>query len=251
MKLIFDNLEARTGFKAKILNTISGGLNHNYVVRDISGKYPGKWMLRVPISNPTQRLAIRQEYLSVGYLQTGNEFSFRTLPEQSEFSRIIHGQGLPVQKVLDYSDSYMLVEFIEGQPLDQFLMQGGNPKLIENYLGWIQVCHERDMIMGDRWSPNTMVVDGEHITFFDFDIQLTAADAKEFEIAQAMYYCLLGTSNKPAVERILKEIILKAGSIYDRGRTIYYLQGLADHFADNPAEGGIQQIVRRFLERLL
>jgi len=106
--------------------------------------------------------------------------------------------------------------FIKGITYDQWLNSGEiSNKIIDLYIDSIVKAHQNGVVYGDRWGPNTMVVGDTTIIHFDFDISLEGIPAKEFELAQTLYYTLSFSSKKEVINRFL---IRKLRSIRKTGQ---------------------------------
>jgi len=224
------DISQKIGKKLKFTDqTLHGALNNNWVVKDKEEK---KYVLRIPKENPPQIPLIRDEYEIIGYAKNGSKYRFRTSEEQFSFTEKCFLSGIPVPRT-SYSDNKAILrEFIEGTTLDNFLKKTNNTSVIEDYLKTIVKAHEKGIILGDRWGPNTIVAPEKNLVEIDFDIDLTAEDAREFEIAQILSYCLLWSRNKTGAIKSIIDLVNsdKFDGFYDGCRISEFLHGHEEYF---------------------
>ena len=228
----------KTKKNLKIVKDLGGELNNNFLVEN--GKIE-KYVLRIPKENPRIISTIKEEMSGMGYLKTGLEYKIRTIKEQIVFNEKCISNKIPVQKIIDDGENYLLLEFIEGKTLKEYLKNNPDFSVIEKYFNDIFKTHKKGIIFGDRWGPNTIVTE-EKLIEIDFDIELRAEDAKEFEITEIFYYDLLWSKNKEKLSSVITDIINqdKFFEIYDRNRFFEYLNNHTKFFENNIKYGGIE-----------
>ena len=240
----------KIGKRLRHKKDIGGKLNDNYL---IGNKESGEeYILRVPKKDPRDVLEeIRKEYEGIGYVTNGNEYRFRNLGEQVSFINLCKQKNIPVADIVDVDKNYMLSEFVKGIDLPNFLrkqkkrrgyMLNINTLVFNTYLSSLVSAHQEGIVLGDRWGPNTIVTPQINIIHIDFDIELTAEDAREFELAQGTYYCLLHSKNKGEVVDKLKDFFKRKEviSLYDRTRVSEFLTGHSQYFKAHKEYGGIE-----------
>lgn len=178
-----------------------GNLNHYRFFHDKNGKV---FLCRKPIKNRILWEEIRKEYEGIGFFQLGGKIRRRSPLEQGLFCNTCVEYGFPVLTPVKFSATEGWYPFIRGITYDQWLNSGGiSNKIIDLYVDSIVKAHQKSIVYGDRWGPNTMVVGDTTIIHFDFDISLEGIPAKEFELAQSLYYTLCFSSRKVSVGRQL------------------------------------------------
>ena len=208
---------------------LHSALNNNWVVEDEEEK---KYVLRIPKENSSQILFIREEYESIGYVENGSEYKFRTLEEQASFTEKCSLNNLPVPQIRYVDQVVMLRDFVEGVSLDIFLKQEESQAIIENHISTIIKAHKRDIVFGDRWGSNEICTRENKIIYIDFDIELTSKNAKEFEIAQVLYHCILQSKNKKEAVSIIKDLFTENLFLsYNQKRFVEFLQGHLRYFS--------------------
>jgi hypothetical protein len=180
---------------------LRGDLNRYSFFRDKNGRVI---LCRKPVENWILWEEIRKEYEGIGFFRLGGEIRRRSAIEQGKLGCEWAARGLPVLAPVKFSATRGWYPFINGVSYSQWLTSGGVlSKIIDLYIDSVVKAHQNNIVYGDRWGPNTMVVDDTTIVHFDFDISLEGFPAKEFELAQAMYYTLCFSSRKDLISQYL------------------------------------------------
>lgn len=178
-----------------------GNLNHYRFFQDKNGRV---FLCRKPIKNRILWEEIRKEYEGIGFFRFGGKIRRRSANEQGKLGCEWAALGFPVLVPVKFSETRGWYPFINGISYDRWLTSGGSSnKIIDLYVDSIVKAHQKGIVYGDRWGPNTMVVGDTAIIHFDFDISLEGIPAKEFELAQSLYYTLCFSSRKVFVGRQL------------------------------------------------
>lgn len=258
----FEEVEAK-----KIFNDLKQGLHKKYGVipskkKARQGEFNFNWILeghnnrKYVLSIPRKNLEIVQsidrEYTGIGFLNFGGRFRFRTIIEIVDFTRQCEESGFVVPKILEFSPNYIVRNFIHGETLAETLRQADDLLGIAvRYLTEILRAHQSNIIFGDRWGPNEIVLPDKKICFFDFDIKLLDL-GKEFELAQTIYYSILYSSRKNTTTDALSYLLLnnRKGLIYDWDKIISLLNGHCKFFTEDPQYGGVEQYVKKITEKI-
>ena len=224
------DISQKIGEKLKSTDqTLHGALNNNWIVKDEEEK---KYVLRIQKESPLQIPLIRAEYEGIGYVKNGKEYRFRSIEEQASFTRRCIHNNIPTPKIRYFDNNVMLRDFVEGIPLVEFLHQKDSSAMIKNHLSNIIHAHKKGIILGDRWGPNEIVTLQNTLTYIDFDIELTARDAKEFEISQILYHCILPSGNRKAALHCVEELIASEEFVpYEKNVVAGFLRGHLGYFA--------------------
>lgn len=243
---LVERISSELGRSLRIEGSPLGGfLNDNIIVLDGMEKY----LLRIPKKDPPQRQLIDEEYRGIGYGSFGREFRYRTLEEQQVFMARCREAGMDVPNVVHAGAEHLLIEFVNGTQLDNFLKEQDDSAPLRSYPLSVAQAHTRGIVLGDRWGPNTIITPDGKFVEVDFDIELTAEDGREFEIAQVLYYLLLYAKNKGGVINLEKEFIQgdAFSGIYDRNRVADLLEGHVGFFGNHAEYGGISDQVKALL----
>ncbi len=227
--------------------TLEGALNDNYLLEDKKSKY----VLRIPKENLSQLHLIKEEYRGIGYVTEGSEYKFRNLREQFAFMEKCKQLGIPINEAIDFGENYMLLKFIEGITLEKFLNQTNNPVIINDYFSTVINAHFKGVVIGDRWGHNTIVTPQQDLVHIDFDIELTAEDAREFEVAQLIYFCILQSRNKEKATSLALDFANREElKFYDKSRIAEFLTGHCRCFTNSREYGGIETKIEQIVSQL-
>lgn len=140
------------------------------------------------------------EYTQTGFFQNGGGYRLRTLEEQAIFADKCKGEGIMVAGV-EFVEGLPIVQVIAGQTLSSYLKQDDpDLQIVDSFLTTILESHEKGVVLGDRWSKNTIIKPDGGIVHIDFDIELNGLNIPEFEMAQAIYYASLANGDGEVME---------------------------------------------------
>ncbi len=168
-----------------------GNFNRNTLLESLDGR---AYILRE--ENPQGRAEelpfVADEYRGVGFLdKPDNGFHLRSSLEQYEFANRLLAHGISVMPPVYADASLQLVLYCQGaRPLSQLWQEGNRMAFhhTELFADELQRTHQQDIVIGDRWGPNELVLpDGKHL-FVDFDIEIWGPEAREFEFASLLYF---------------------------------------------------------------
>lgn len=168
-----------------------GNLNYIRAYTDVQGR---KYLLR--LENPQGRRKelpfITAEFEHVRFLsKPGHSFKLRTIPQQAEISRRIKALGIVTPEIYCFTDKLMLLELYEDAIHQADLWQKDPHKAEVStvaILDWLVKIHNHDIVLGDRWGKNELILPDGTISFVDFDIELSGSQTKEFELSMFIYF---------------------------------------------------------------
>lgn len=210
---------------------------------------------RIPKKYPEILPQIHKDLIGTGFLTSGGRYKYRTLQEQVNF--MARAGKANLQSLMPvYADKFgILSPFIQGTPYDQYLRSGGitaTKSVLDNILA----AHAQGIVYGDRWTKNTIVKPDETIVEIDFDIELMAENAQEFEMAQLLYHILFFSSRRNEMLIFLNDYLQthkRALSQHNISVIKDFLFNYINYFADKPVEGilgGVKQEVAELTNML-
>ncbi|MDP2649482.1 MAG: hypothetical protein Q8P10_01420 [bacterium] len=223
---------------------LMGGLNNNYILADPEGRF---YVWRVPKRRIKIFGEIEEELRQTGFLDSGGIYGFRKPMEQVQFMEETSRLGLKNHAPL-YTDGHgILLPYIEGILLDQYLSRG-NMNATFQVLENLSLAHSMGVVYGDRWVKNTIVTEREDVVEIDFDMKLGGKYAKEFEMAQILYHLLHFSSDRRNVLNFLKGYLKskKLSESYDVSALCLFLFGYMKYFEGKEYEekiGGREEIL--------
>lgn len=213
---------------------------------------PGRvGLMRIPKKNDIGLKSIAHEYDGVGFTRQGGRFRRRSPQEQTVFIKHAASQGLRVlQPALIDSKGTSYFPFLnQAKTLDNYLPTSTDDELsrtIYELYDDLRKAHKQNIIYGDRWSKNILINPNFGVTNIDFDIEISGKPAKEFEVAQVIYYILLAAKDRSIP--LLAEILSKGNDWFDFSLVAGFLQKHALHFLHNPKYGGIENETNTLIE---
>jgi len=226
---------------------IVGKFNIQYFVIDASGRL---FLKRIPKENLALLEQIKIEYTGTQFLTMGGHFRRRTPQEQSLFAKQAASHKLRVLAPEYMSGEIAYYPFIEkAQMLDTFFRQPTvKPDIIiSQLLNDLRIAHAFNVIYGDRWHPNILVAPKIGIIHIDFDIEISGSCAKEFEVAQVVYYTVF-SGKDTVVSPICK--CLSAGLWCDPKLVAHFLQAKTVFFKSTEY-GGIESPIKTIIAKSL
>jgi len=225
---------------------LEGELNINSFFANSQG---GILLNRRPKDNPQIMRSIAHEYHSIGFTDQGGRFRRRTLEEQIAFVKNAAAHGLRVLAPL-VDDNAVYFPYLEGaQTLDDYLSSATKEDLfrvVYELFDDLRKAHKQNIIYGDRWPPNILVIPRFGVINVDFDIKISGRPAKEFEVAQATYYTLC--AGKDNVIPLLTEILTCGKDWFDFSLVAEFLQKHAVHFLHDSKYGGVENETNMLIE---
>ncbi len=164
--------------------------------------FGGKYVLHR--EKPIEKLReIVAEYDGIGYTSDySGSLGLRTIDEQETFLAKCIKSGLPVLPSVARIEEGLIFPFIEGVTYSEFLSTETSAERIDHvvsaYMRDLLTAHSQAIVYGDRWGPNTIINPENSIQHIDLDLELKGPFAREFELAQGVYYTIFfaGTRDK-------------------------------------------------------
>jgi len=190
------------------LEDFGGTLNHIFKLEDKSGE---QYMLRIPRAEYREQIRdyLLQLYRDAGFVVRGNEFFYRSLMQQAEFSWACKKKGILVPDVLLVGKDFLLARFIDGELYTVAVKQ--NCKATSILFTALINAHRKGIVFGDRWGGNELIV-VNRICFLDFDIGYLCENesqfqkCKNFELAVATYGSILFCPRKGESIKLIGDI---------------------------------------------
>ena len=223
-------------FKEVNRPSIVGECNIQHFVIDENSRL---FLKRIPRDNLAIIEQIKTEYIGTHFLTTGGSFRRRSPQEQASFTKQAASNNLRVL-VPEYMDGEVAYySFLEkAQTLDVFFRQPFlSPSVVVKQLfDDLRTAHSLNTIYGDRWYPNMLVTPDTGLIHIDFDIEISGPYAKEFELAQVIYYTVL--SGKDQVVSPIRQYL--SGSLWCDSKMVADFLHAKTVFFKNTQDGGIE-----------
>lgn len=229
-------------------DVVSGGLNQSWIYTPAGETGGERYVLRVPRpANERQRTltSLQREYDGIGATRNGIGFRIRTTADQVDFINNLQEANRKSVDYLDTQGDTMLLPFVEGIPLHNYLQNETNSTNIVNHvLVHLVDSHRNGIIFGDRWGPNTIVKPNGDFVELDYDIELLGKreDTTAFELAQFLYHAVHFSGERRAMTITgIQKLIGEDPSLltsYDQEKLTTFLIGHAKYFYDRYANHG-------------
>ena len=246
---IIPRVAARKGIRLDpetISRIEEGALNYSFSVKDAGGK---EYFMSIARRNPGIMRSIIKGYVAFGFNR--RKFGFRSMREQHRFMEFLREQGFSVPRVVAHGLNYFVREFSEGVPLNGFLAgrkgtaegKRQTAEAVSGYLNEIMRAHSKGIVFGDRDGTNTLVKKDRSVEFFDFDIKHRAPDSLEFEVAQAMYFCIVYSKNKGAAVEAASSAFRSSrfAGKYSLERVLEFLRKRGAYYRGDPRLGLVER----------
>lgn len=158
------------GKTAKIEKTkTEGSFNHILYITTAAGE---RYVFRARRESSAEEIEayMRYMYEFTGFIANGGSFKIRNIAEEIDFLKRALAVDLPVPQLIYAEKDWMLIEFVQGKPLLQFL-EDGEVEVLPKVLREIHLAHSRGIIYADRWSGNEMIDSQGNVRMIDFDIE--------------------------------------------------------------------------------
>lgn len=220
-----------------------GKLNLNFVFEQSTPQGTRRFILRVPRTEAERFKEAERLYKAYEIENASSEgvsFKLRSLAAQAYLMDRMHELDLHSVEYIDRNDKAMLLPFIEGQSIIEYMPTVRDARgfeIINRILTNMMKAHRHGIIMGDRWGGNTIITPNGSFLEFDFDMELTGEQRKTatFEIAQVMFALLrFAGENRPFILQSLTDFIYEHPEMledYDPEALIRFLQGNAEFYS--------------------
>lgn len=179
--------------------------------------------------------------------------------QEVKILRTLHNQGIPrFFETFSYKDwHYLVMEYVEGKTLREFLKERGQPAGIQEAIKWaIQICgtlhylHNRQhpIIFRDLHPSNIMLSAGDEIKLIDFGV------ARVFDDIKTKDTYVMGTFGFAAPEQYGEKQTNPRTDIYALGATLYYaltLESVSQFFFEFPPVRKYNKGIPHWLEAII
>lgn len=228
---------------------LEGALNINHIIRPTKGPL---LLQRNPRDNPQILRSIAHEYHFIGFTDLGGKFRRRSFEEQVLFTRHAASQGLHILPPNFVRKSAAYFPFLRSAAtLDDFLPTASQESMAMVMLDLfddLRTAHKKSIIYGDRWSRNILVLPDSSFLHVDFDIEISGRYAKEFEVAQVLYYTLCAGRERSLP--LICRMMAKENRWFDINVVQRFLEGHAIHFINSPKYGSAEALVDSLIEAI-
>lgn len=218
---------------------LEGALNVNNFMRapnDVT------FLRKRPKNNPQIIKSIEYEYHKIGFTDKGGRFRRRSQEEQLKLTTYAAANGLRVlaPSFVDSKGTNHYLFLNDAKTLDEYLPVVPDEEMfsvVYQLFDDLRKAHKSNIIYGDRWSQNILISRKYGVLHIDFDIEIFGGGAKEFEVAQAVYYTLC--AGRKRIIPLLTEI-LTYGDWFDVSMVGEFVKKHADYFRDSKKYGNAQ-----------
>jgi len=177
-------------------------------------------------------------YEATGFIQSGGSFKLRNIADEVDFLQRSLAAGLPVPKLIHADQDWMLIEYVTGKTLFDFL-EAGEVKFVPKIVQAMNLAHRQGIIYADRWTGNEMIDPQGNVRMIDFDIEWFYEGGNDgtleaLEMAWTIFNAMRVTSNRDGLLEIVEtEIVpsLKAWG-YDIPKMKQFIAGLCNFYLD-------------------
>lgn len=200
--------------------------------------------------NPELFESLSHEYRSIGFTELGGTLRRRSLTEQFNFTRETANAGLCVLSPIEIVDDKLYYPFLsDARTLDVYLpaSEKSTHAIVDQLIRDLHSAHKKRWVYGDRWSKNILIDPIKGVVHIDFDVEINGPFAKEFEIAQVIYYTL--SAGKDSVIPILIQALSSYNDWFNLKIVERFVRGHAVFFDKTPY-GGIRTQTQNLIEQL-
>jgi hypothetical protein len=225
------------GKTAKIEKTQSeGSFNHVLYITTAAERY----VFRAKRESSAEEIKAYMGYMyeATGFLENGGSFKIRNNAEEIDFIKRALVVGLPVPKLIHADRDWMLIEYIAGKTLFEFL-EAGEVKFLPNVVQEMNLAHRRGIIYADRWSGNEMIDAQGNVRMIDFDIEWFYQGGNDgtleaLEMAWLIFNAMRVTSRRDDLLKIVQAEILPSLKAWDYqiSKIGKFIKGLCDFYLD-------------------
>jgi tRNA A-37 threonylcarbamoyl transferase component Bud32 len=251
MSTLYIDSSPRHSFRlasGQVFNISHGNLNSVEVLEDDDGN------LACLRQSKNDNREVIKKYLANLYSVMGlghynGQIRYLTVHEQVRKMQRLQQKGIKVPSVIDYGDTWMLMTFEEGTPLEKILQNSNEEQthtVVEIFLENLLKAHMCEECIWDRWGGNELI-SNVGITFIDFDIDVSFPDhvskkiQSSFDLAVALRGCIQTAAHKvtstKTIKRFLEENQAAIASIYDLSSLSLFLEGQMKFYDEMYCEG--------------
>ncbi|MEB3177540.1 MAG: hypothetical protein VKL59_00630 [Nostocaceae cyanobacterium] len=225
------------GKTAKIEKPSSEGLfNHILLITTAAERYV--FRARRDISTEAGDDYMQYMYEATGFIQNGGSFKLRNIADEVDFLKRALAAGLPVPKLIHAEQDWMLIEYVSGKTLFEFL-EAGEIKFLPKVLQEMNLAHKRGIIYADRWGGNEMIDPVGNVRMIDFDIEWFYEGGNDgtleaLEMAWTIFNAMRVTSKRDDLLNLVETEVLPSLKAwgYQISKMKKFIKGLCDFYLD-------------------
>ncbi|ALB41644.1 hypothetical protein AA650_15300 [Anabaena sp. WA102] len=175
-------------------------------------------------------------YEATGFIQNGGSFKLRNIGDEVDFIKRALAVGLPVPKLIHADQDWMLIEYVTGKTLLEFL-ETGEVKFLPKVLQEMNLAHRQGIIYADRWTGNEMIDTQGNVRMIDFDIEWFYQGGNDgtleaLEMAWTIFNAMRVTSNRDELLTIVETEVLPSLKAwgYDISKMKQFVEGLCNFY---------------------
>lgn len=162
---------------------------------------------------------MKSMYEYTGFYKNGGSFKLRNIAEEVDFLKSASAVGLPIPKLIHEGQDWMLIEYIEGKSLMDFL-EAGEVEMLPKVLQEINLAHSRGIIYADRWGGNEMIDSHGNVRMIDFDIEWFYQGSSDgtleaLEMAWIIFNAMRLASKRDDLLKIVETDVLPLLNVWD------------------------------------
>lgn len=225
------------GQTAKIEKPESEGLfNHILFITIAGDRYV--FRARRDIATEAGDAYMQYMYEATGFIQNGGSFKLRNIADEVDFLKRALAAGLPVPKLIHAAEDWMLIEYVTGKTLFEFL-EAGEVKFLPKIVQEMNLAHRQGIIYADRWGGNEMIDDEGNVRMIDFDIEWFYQGGNDgtleaLEMAWTIFNAMRVTSRRDDLLKIVETEVLPSLKVwgYDISKMKNFIEGLCNFYLD-------------------
>ncbi|MFN6498463.1 MAG: hypothetical protein RMX65_015870 [Nostoc sp. DedQUE01] len=225
------------GQTAKIEKPESEGLfNHILFITIAGDRYV--FRARRDVTTEAGDAYMQYMYEATGFIQNGGSFKLRNIADEVDFLNRALAAGLPVPKLIHAAEDWMLIEYVTGKTLFEFL-EAGEVKFLPKIVQEMNLAHRQGIIYADRWGGNEMIDDEGNVRMIDFDIEWFYQGGNDgtleaLEMAWTIFNAMRVTSRRDDLLKIVETEVLPSLKVwgYDISKMKNFIEGLCNFYLD-------------------
>ncbi|MBD2677413.1 MULTISPECIES: hypothetical protein [Nostoc] len=225
------------GQTAKIQKPESEGLfNHILFITIAGDRYV--FRARRDVSTEAGDAYMQYMYEATGFIQNGGSFKLRNIADEVDFLQRALAAGLPVPKLIYAAEDWMLIEYVTGKTLFEFL-EAGEVKFLPKIVQEMNLAHRRGIIYADRWGGNEMIDAEGNVRMIDFDIEWFYEGGNDgtleaLEMAWTIFNSMRVTSRRDDLLNIVETEVLPSLKLwgYNISKMKTFIEGLCNFYLD-------------------
>jgi tRNA A-37 threonylcarbamoyl transferase component Bud32 len=185
-------IEQTTGSPSLSVVRVQAGCYNLCVTIDTKS---GLFVLRTPKSPEVRRYERGKAQEEMNDFAPGVTLFLRTPEQQETVMTRATKLNLKTAKCFGRAGKTLLIEHVPGIPLDDYAQQEPehiSKEVIKGVLSNLHKSHKNGIVIGDRWTRNTHIIDDRDHSELDYDFYLRGnrRTTKAMDLAQTLYHLL-------------------------------------------------------------